>query len=535
MIQMEGQRIKARIEEIAERRDKYDIQKKEEATSSKIRFRKFKPYCDHGSTNVLTTQMSNVVSSCQVESRLHDLQPQDSAKNCEDLSLAIVAIGGLISKRAIEVGEWMKVLKGMNWQVANNPSLERVRGILSLSNKDQSPHLIYCFLYSFERNLIGTAGLYFAGQFKACHVHDVVLKLARSISVDEKFGSALTDLNTHWPFFIGFCFIQFEILRVLDWKGIHIDRLPSEIRNLNHLRYLGLRNTAIGCNSESLLHEISCPQHMTYLLVSRLKSPILEAIATPLASSKNIYFELFVSINTSVRGFTCLHALKHSSQLEKLNFQLASMEDRDKLWASIQKMKRLQSLAILSMDQEKPISIKSIPSTAPNLSRLWIHAVLGKLPQWLCSLERLKKLFLVNSIVTTDPLLAYSQLPDLAELLVSKAYNGEYKRYACLLQNLVIAQCKKLKMLGSFIHRTSLYFLHLGDMSDEFITRLRPNAGEDLYKVQQVKQIKVFYVIDAQLGCTHLKCSGFLSLSSFLGAKGCSSKSEIKIQANLAK
>ncbi|KAL4185843.1 hypothetical protein AMTRI_Chr10g232800 [Amborella trichopoda] len=615
------------------------------------------PDCDHGSRIVFTTRMSNVASSVQVESRLHNLQPlaEEEAwslfcnrafrkpdvkkinseleevgrlivKNCEGLPLAIVAMGGLISKRAIEVGEWMKVLKSMNWELANNPSLERVRSILSLSYKDLSPNLKYCFLYScmfpedyeikqsllirvwmaegfiaarqglameevayeylkelIERNLIQTAGLYLAGKFQSCRVHDVVLKLALSISRNEKFGSALTDLNTQFddrtrrlsihnygetipflmsksnlrtlltfgltklPFSLPSILSNLTVLRVLDLKGIHMDRLPSEIGNLVHLRLETLN--AIGCNLESLPREISYLQNLTYLLVSRLKSPILEAIAALLASGKNVYFERFVSINTNVGGFTRLRAMKHVriegnfieeieklSQLEKLNFQLANMEDGDKLWASIQKMKSLRSLAILSMDQDKPISIKSMPSAPPHLSQLWIHAALGKLPQWMCSLKSIKKLSLVSSTLTEDPLVALQSLPNLAELLLSKAYNGKKMgsdgiygfpklthlafenleelewwggiQEGCmpLLQNLAISHCKKLTKLDeSFIHLASLHFLHLVDMSDEFITRLRPNEGEDQYKVQQVKQIKLFYVNGGQLGCIDLK------------------------------
>ncbi|ERN19127.1 hypothetical protein AMTR_s00061p00152710 [Amborella trichopoda] len=611
------------------------------------------PDCDHGSRIVFTTRMSNVASSVQVESRLHNLQPlaEEEAwslfcnrafrkpdvkkinseleevgrlivKNCEGLPLAIVAMGGLISKRAIEVGEWMKVLKSINWELANNPSLERVRSILSLSYKDLSPNLKYCFLYScmfpedyeikqsllirvwmaegfiaarqglameevayeylkelIERNLIQTAGLYLAGKFQSCRVHDVVLKLALSISRNEKFGSALTDLNTQFddrtrrlsihnygetipflmsksnlrtlltfgltklPFSLPSILSNLTFLRVLDLKGIR--ELPKSVKNLCRLETLN----AIGCNLESLPREISYLQNLTYLLVSRLKSPILEGIAALLASGKNVYFERFVSINTNVGGFTRLRAMKHVriegnfieeieklSQLEKLNFQLANMEDGDKLWASIQKMKHLRSLAILSMNQDKPISIKSMPSAPPHLSQLWIHAALGKLPQWMCSLKSIKKLSLVSSTLTEDPLVALQSLPNLAELLLSKAYNGKKMgsdgiygfpklthlafenleelewwggiQEGCmpLLQNLAISHCKKLTKLDeSFIHLASLHFLHLGDMSDEFITRLRPNEGEDLYKVQQVKQIKLFYVNGGQLGCIDLK------------------------------
>ncbi|OMO76982.1 Disease resistance protein [Corchorus olitorius] len=67
-------------------------------------------------------------------------------EKCEGLPLAIVALGSLMSSKKL-IGEWKRVHDNLNWELSNNPALERVKSILLLSYHDLSFHLKQCFLY----------------------------------------------------------------------------------------------------------------------------------------------------------------------------------------------------------------------------------------------------------------------------------------------------------------------------------------------------------------------------------------------------
>ncbi|GJU88584.1 disease resistance protein RPM1-like protein [Tanacetum coccineum] len=87
---------------------------------------------------------TNLEHSCPVE--LEDLA-QAITKKCEGLPLAIVAIGGLVCSRDKTAIEWKKIYDSLNWELSNNPVLESVKGILSLSFNDLPFYLKHCFLY----------------------------------------------------------------------------------------------------------------------------------------------------------------------------------------------------------------------------------------------------------------------------------------------------------------------------------------------------------------------------------------------------
>jgi len=66
-------------------------------------------------------------------------------KRCGGLPLAIKAIGGLLSQREINEGEWEKVLKHPSWSIKGIP--EDVNHAIYLSYEDLTPPLRQCFMY----------------------------------------------------------------------------------------------------------------------------------------------------------------------------------------------------------------------------------------------------------------------------------------------------------------------------------------------------------------------------------------------------
>ncbi|KAM0047699.1 putative virus X resistance protein-like, coiled-coil [Helianthus debilis subsp. tardiflorus] len=142
------------------------------------RIRSAFPENDLGSRVIFTTRNDNIAKSVGPRKHILHLQPlgeddswalfcrkafwSDSGhccpveleelakaitRKCEGLPLAIVAIGGLVCSRNQTAVEWKKIYDSLNWELNNNPVLESVQGILSLSFNDLPFYLKHCFLY----------------------------------------------------------------------------------------------------------------------------------------------------------------------------------------------------------------------------------------------------------------------------------------------------------------------------------------------------------------------------------------------------
>ncbi|XP_048236051.1 disease resistance protein RPM1-like [Ricinus communis] len=136
------------------------------------------PDCNSGSRIIFTTRSSNVAASLEITNRVYHLQPltQSEAwtlfcrkafraehkgvcpveleelsrgilRRCEGLPLAIVAIGGMLSKK-IKVGsEWRKVHDSLAAEFRNDNNLGSLQRILLLSYNDLPHYLKLCYLY----------------------------------------------------------------------------------------------------------------------------------------------------------------------------------------------------------------------------------------------------------------------------------------------------------------------------------------------------------------------------------------------------
>ncbi|XP_034690533.1 disease resistance protein RPM1-like [Vitis riparia] len=153
----------------------------------------------------------------------------DIVKRCGGLPLAIVAIGGLLSRKEKIVSEWKKFSDSLGSELESNSHLESINPILSLSYHDLPYHLKSCFLYLaifpedytikcgiltrlwiaegfvkakrgvtledtaeefltelIHRSLVQVSQVYIDGLSKRCHIHDlmreIILKKAEGLS-----------------------------------------------------------------------------------------------------------------------------------------------------------------------------------------------------------------------------------------------------------------------------------------------------------------------------------------------------------------
>uniref|UniRef100_A0A6N2KVM9 Disease resistance protein RPM1-like n=1 Tax=Salix viminalis TaxID=40686 RepID=A0A6N2KVM9_SALVM len=136
------------------------------------------PDCNCGSRIIFTTRISNLAESIENTSHVYELQPlpeneawtlfcmkafrgehkavcppeleemsRDILRKCEGLPLAIVAIGGLLSKKKNQGLEWKKVRDCLATELKSNNDLGSLRRILQLSYDDLPYYLKQCYLY----------------------------------------------------------------------------------------------------------------------------------------------------------------------------------------------------------------------------------------------------------------------------------------------------------------------------------------------------------------------------------------------------
>ncbi|XP_059661264.1 disease resistance protein RPM1-like [Cornus florida] len=446
-------------------------------------------------------------------------------EKCEGLPLAIVAIGGLMCSRNKTVVEWKKVYDSLNWQLSNNPMLERVKGIFMLSFNDLPFYLKHCFLYCcvfrdgypikrkklvrlwvaegfiierkgmameevaedyltelIFRSMIQVTETNDAGRVKTCTVHDVMGKLAVTISEKEKFcvsydgpeatlegkiqrlslynrgvnirlGRTLShDLRSFFVFQTDVCCSfslsavssNFKFLRVLDLQEVLTETIPGALVNLFNLRYLNLRETKV----KELPKSIERLKNLQTLdvrnsNVKRLPTGIsklpklrhLLLCPDNFRNSESSYFLCGMQVPAgiwnikSLQTLSCVEAEEELIQkvgnltdLKRLDVTKLRTVDGPMLCNSIQRMTSLLRLGVMARtDEELQLEALLVPPSF--LQKLTLVGKLSRLPHWLGSLANLTHLYLGSSRLEEDILLSIHALP-LAFLGLKQAYEG---------------------------------------------------------------------------------------------------------------
>ncbi|XP_037481798.1 disease resistance protein RGA5-like isoform X1 [Triticum dicoccoides] len=197
-------------------------------------------------------------------------------KKCGGLPLAIISISGLLANRPRVKEEWEKVKRSIGSDLNRNQSLEGMKNILSLSYNDLPPHLKTVLLhlsnfpedyvidrerlvrqwiaegfiseecgrscqevaesYFYElinKNLVQPVGIGYDGMVRACRVHDMMLELIISKSIEENIITVVNGSQTIWE--NSQCFI-----RRLSIQDIIDQELASVLakKDLSHVRSL---------------------------------------------------------------------------------------------------------------------------------------------------------------------------------------------------------------------------------------------------------------------------------------------------------
>jgi disease resistance protein RPM1 len=362
----------------------------------------------------------------------------------------------------------------------------------------------------------------------------------------------LFNINEMPNSFIVNLFKKFKLLKVLDFEDAPIDCLPQEVGNLFHLKYLSLRRTKVKILPKSVgrLYNLQT-LNVAETAVRELPIEIfrLYKLRQILAHShdleiKSCFYSLqgvkvhervgclkdlqaLSLIEANHHGVVLFEELNKLSQLKMLAISNMTAKFGRALCTSIQNMVHLRFLIVFSINEDEIIDLQSISSPPPFLEHLSLKGRLEKLPNWIPELQNLLTLVLLFSSLKEDPLPCVQALPNLINLTLNHAYDGEQLHFKeggfRKLKKLTLRELKTLKMVeidrGSLPsleqleigpspqmkelptgiqHLKSLKILDFYEMHGEFVLRMQPDGGEDYWKVKKVTTIRLRYRIKGE-------------------------------------
>uniref|UniRef100_A0A5B6ZB38 Putative disease resistance protein RPM1 n=1 Tax=Davidia involucrata TaxID=16924 RepID=A0A5B6ZB38_DAVIN len=445
-----------------------------------------------------------------------------------------------------------------------------------------------------QRNLVQASWVDFDRKVRSCRVHDLMREIilrksqelrfcqvlahgdsscdgqTRRLSIHSNTGivsESISDLRIRSLFLFGVdefpesllhMFIaSFKLLKILDFEDASLDCLPEEVGNLLHLRYLSVRNTRVKMLPKSIekLHNLQTLD-LKNSLVQELPIQInkLYKLRHLLAYNFDATTELNVNSTRGVKiheGFRCLEdlqklcfvegnhgvslirELRYLWQLRRLGITKLTRDKGSALCASVEEMQHLESLSVSALTRDEIIDIQHISSPPQLLRRLYLKGRLEKLPTWISSLQHLVRIRLSWSGMTDDPLKVLQLLPNLLELGLQQAYDGEQlhfeaggfqklkvlsleelnrlslviidKKALPLLEQLRIGPIPQLKEMPAGIHHlqnlTTLQFI---DMRNEFRDRVLPDkGGQEYWIIEHIPLVQFCVLRGAIFYATH--------------------------------
>ncbi|GFY91965.1 hypothetical protein Acr_08g0003610 [Actinidia rufa] len=482
---------------------------------------------DRGSRVVITTRSDAVADSCKESPfyHVHKLQP-----------LPPEMAWDLFCKKAFQVDfegkvtrQWQTFLDSLGSELGSNP---RFTGLVQRKDGKTLEEVAEEYLTELiYRSLVQVSWVNFDGKARSCRVHDIMREIILLISKDLGFCDILSKDNPGFESldgleprrlsihdnedkvlesitgsrirsvfsfnaeelpesFVGILFVNFKLLKTLDFEDAPLHYLPQEVGNLFHLRLHKLRHLLV------------------YYFLEKIESGIGVKIHEGFGRLESLQKLYFVEAN---HGPWLFEDLRKLTQLRKLGITKLKCEDGKALCTAIEKMNHLESLDVASLSRDEILDLQHIACAPQYLRRLYLYGRLEKFPVWISTLENLVRVRFYWSRLTEDPLPFLQDLPNLLVFGLYGAYEGELLhfreggfqklkelelRYLSalnsviidngalpLLQELDIGGTPQLKEVPSGIqHLRKFTNLKFYDMTDEFALRMLPEEGQD-YKV----------------------------------------------------
>ncbi|XP_060673838.1 disease resistance protein RPM1 [Ziziphus jujuba] len=428
-----------------------------------------------------------------------------------------------------------------------------------------------------NRSLIQVVDKYYDGRIINCRIHDLLREIILLKSKDQNFVSIIREQSRALPekprrllinkplenvggehnlsslrslFYFGakhdsisnfsmsiFFNSGLRLLEVLNCRGAPLNKFPKEILKLYNLRYLSLRDTNVSSIPKSFgklqkLYSLD----FRYTYVTELPVEILQLKQLRQLLVYRYVHEFTTSIE--VVGFKALRGLETLSSLQSLCYievnqgdsnlmkslgeltQLRRLcilklkaEDGNYLCSSIEKLRFVLSLSLVSISPDEVLDLQNMSSPPQCLRHLELSGRLETFPHWISYLSNLSHVGLQWSRLQVNPFESLQALPNLVVIEFVKAYDGEtlyfkaegFKMLKMLalgkfdrlkrvtiekgalpvLEKLSFTDCKLLEEVPSGIEDLrNLQELELVDMSNEFLMKLRQRT--DLMHIPDV-------------------------------------------------
>ncbi|KAL6339355.1 hypothetical protein AAG906_028087 [Vitis piasezkii] len=445
-----------------------------------------------GSRIIITTRNDEVASCCKESSfdYIHKLQPlppksswelfckkafqggcppeleklsHDIIRRCGGLPLAIVAIGGLLSRKEKIVSEWTKFSDSLGSELESNSHLESINTILSLSYHDLPYHLKSCFLYlaifpedytikcgiltrlwiaeGFVKTKRGVTLEDTAEEFltelihrslvQVCHIHDLMREIILKKAEELSFCCVMTGEASSFDGRFRRLSVQNSSNNVLDITG-----KKSHIRSIflynSQMFFLGTLASKFkllkvldldGARLDSIPEDLGNLLHLRYLSLRNTKVRMLpRSIRVHVKEGIGCLEELQkLSCVEANHGVGVIKELGKLGQLRKLSVSKLTRENGEHLCASITKMDCLKSLFISSLREDEILDLQYISHPPSCLSHLLLFGLLEKLPDCVSELQNLSMVNLYASNLMNDPVQVLQTLPSLQMLRLIRA------------------------------------------------------------------------------------------------------------------
>ncbi|KAI3444970.1 hypothetical protein Pfo_001635 [Paulownia fortunei] len=333
-----------------------------------------------------------------------------------------------------------------------------------------------------------------------------------------------------------------RMLKVLDLRGLPLEKFPEVILELVHLRYLCLRNTWIKRLPGSIkkLQKLEMldlkGSYITELPVGILSLPHLRQLLVYRHVPGSYMPYDYVHGFKALKGIGCLKSLEkigfieayHGSrvlkeiatmtELKSISITKLRTEDCVLLCSAIESLGKLSSLGLRAQEGDI-LDLQYLSSPPPFLQRLYLGGHLANFPHWIQSLRSLVKVYFRWSRLRDDPLEYLQDLPNLVHIEFLDAYMGQKLSFKAgkfqklkllgvdklealkwviieegatpLLEKLIIQRCNLLESVPVGIERlTNLKVLEFFDMPHEFILPLSPEkSGDEYWKVAHIPEV----------------------------------------------
>ncbi|KAG8386165.1 hypothetical protein BUALT_Bualt03G0120700 [Buddleja alternifolia] len=347
-----------------------------------------------------------------------------------------------------------------------------------------------------------------------------------------------------------------RLQKVLELEGAVSGTIPDEVFKLYHLKYLSLKNTNVeyipkligkllnletldltDTNVTELPVEILRLRRLRHLLVYWRKRRRGCQLFDDVRGCKAPYriaclssLQTLLGIEaTQAKDTTIVKEIGKLTQLKKLGIIKLRIEDGPDLCISLTKLTGLHELHITSNQEDEIMDLQYPMSPTPPITYLQLKGCLEKVPQWIASLHGLTTLLLRWSRINDDPLESLQYLPNLLELELCHAYEGDglcfkaagfeklkkiwlirLSRLRCVkvekgsmpfLQELYMWDCKLVEEVPSGIeHLTNLECIDFTDMSEGLVTTLekQKEEGGDQWKLANIPKIEIYSLSDGE-------------------------------------